>query len=121
MRAESTGFGYVVIDGKRYGHDVVLTDEVRPRRKELSKSLRSRFGHTPLTGEEILAYFRDYRPEVIVVGTGQFGALPLVGVDEAARELGAELIAKRTGEALKEYNRLVKEGRRVGALFHVTC
>ena len=121
MRAESTGFGYVVIDGKRYGHDVVLTDEVCPRRKELSKSLRSRFGHTPLTGEEILAYFRDYRPEVIVVGTGQFGALPLVGVDEAARELGAELIVKRTGEALKEYNRLVKEGKRVGVLLHVTC
>ena len=121
MRVEKTGFGYIVVDGMTYKHDVVLTDKISARRKELSAGMRREFGHTPLTDKEILEYFSDYRPEVIVVGTGQFGALPLVEVEEAAKELDAELVVERTPSAIDAYNKLKEEGKRVAAVFHVTC
>lgn len=118
---EATGFGYVVVDGERYDDDVVIAGGVMVRRKELSLKLREKYGHTPLTGEELLHYFSSDPPEVIVVGTGQSGMLPLVGVEEACRLLGSKLILTRTKEAVEAFNKLSSEGKKVGAVLHVTC
>ncbi|MEM1984246.1 MAG: MTH938/NDUFAF3 family protein [Candidatus Korarchaeum sp.] len=120
-RVDGTGFGYIVVDGERYDEDIVVTDKVFRRRKELSSELRKEYGHTPLTGEELLHYFSQDPPEVVVVGTGQSGMLPLVGVEGACELLGAELICERTREAVETFNKLSSEGRKVGAVFHVTC
>lgn len=121
MRVEATGFGYIIINGRRYEEDVVVSRSVKVRRKEISYYLRKEFGHTPLTGEELMHYFSEDPPEVIVVGTGQSEMMPLVGVEEACRELGAELIVKRTPEAAEIFNELQSKGKKVGAVFHLTC
>ncbi len=121
MRPEGTGFGYIVIDGVRYDHDVILFDKVQRRRKELSADLKKKYGHTPLTGREITEYFGKKKPEVLVIGTGQYGVLPLVEVEETASKLGISVIKARAPEAIEIYNRLKDEGRRVAAIFHVTC
>ncbi len=121
MRIDKTGFGYIVIDGARYDHDVVITDKVLPRRKEFSYRLREKYGHTPLTGEELRIYFEEYKPEVVIIGTGQYGSLPLTGVEEAAEELGVKLIIEKTPEAIETYNRLKDEKKDVAAILHVTC
>ncbi len=121
MRIDGTGFGYIIVDGVRYEHDLVLTDRIDPRNKELSYNLRESYGHTPLTGEELLSYFREYRPEIIVIGTGQYGSLPLVGVEEAAEKLGAKLIVDKTPKAIELYNELKSGGKSIAAIIHVTC
>ncbi len=121
MRPEETGFGYIVIDGVRYDHDVVLFDNIERRRKELSMDLKRRYGHTPLIGREIKEYFGERKPEVLVIGTGQYGALPTVEVEEVASELSISVIKARTPEAIGIYNRLKDEGKKVVAIFHVTC
>lgn len=120
-KVEATGFGYIVVDGERYDDDIVIASGLMVRKKELSLKLKGKYGHTPLTGEELLHYFSSDPPEVIVVGTGQSGMLPLVGVEEACKLLGSKLIFKRTKEAIEVFNKLSSEGKRVGAIFHVTC
>ncbi len=121
MRIDGTGFGYIVVNGTRYDHDVVITDKVLLRRKELSYHLRERYGHTPLTGEELRSYFGEYKPEVVIIGTGQYGSLPLAGVEEAAEELGVKLIIEKTPKAIETYNKLKDEKKNVAAILHVTC
>lgn len=121
MRIEATGFGYIIIDGRRYDDDIVISGDLRVRSKEISSKLRAEFGHTPLTGEEIRTYFSEDPPDVIVVGSGQSGMMPLVGVEEACRELGTELIVRRTPEAIEIFNDLLSKGKKVGGIFHVTC
>ncbi len=121
-----TGFGWVVINGERYSHDIiVLPDgEVLRRRKELSKNLRRVYGHTPFTLRE----FEDVvcrcgcRLEALVIGSGQFGDLPVLKeVYDAASRLGIKLIVMKTPEALSELKRLLSEGRCVAGVIHVTC
>jgi hypothetical protein len=118
MRIDGTGFGYIIVDGVRYDYDVVITDRVMKRKKELS-AVGS--GHTPLTGEEVLHYFSERPPEVLVVGTGQSGLMPLSGVKEACEKLNIELIVERTPDAVRTFNKLRESGRNVNAIFHVTC
>jgi hypothetical protein len=47
------GFGAIVIDGKRFEHDVVVeAGHIRRRKKGPSKAFRDRYGHTPLSPDE---------------------------------------------------------------------
>ena len=55
MDVEYPGYGAIVVEGKRFEHDVVVeAGEVRRRDKGPSKARRGQYGHTPLSaGEEI--------------------------------------------------------------------
>lgn len=123
MRVEDTGFGYVVIDGVRYEYDVVLCGEkVLRRPKELSRKYRGLYGHTPLSTEEMKELL-NLCPEarIVVIGTGQYGALPVP--EEAIREAekrGKRVIMLRTPEVSGKLSELSGEGR-VLAVIHVTC
>ncbi|ABM80548.1 Mth938-like domain-containing protein [Hyperthermus butylicus] len=123
-RVEGTGFGYIVINGACYEYDVVIYPDgtVARRPKYLSSSRKNVYGHTPLSrreAEHILS--KAGQVDYIVIGTGQYGALP---VEDDAKELfsaRAKLVLKPTRQAIEEYNRLAGEGHRVLAVFHVTC
>jgi len=74
MRFEHFGFGSIRIDGKTYGHDVVIDrGHVRRRKKKPSKQFRAEFGHTPLSIEEKI----PWKCRRIVIGTGT-GGLPVM-------------------------------------------
>ncbi len=121
----STGFGWVIVNGVRYRHDVIIMPDgsVVRRRKELSAKYRERYGHTPLSPEE----FRDLlracgNVDVVIVGTGQYGDMPVMeDVVRVAEEAGVKLIIERTPNALKEIRELLGRGVRAAALIHVTC
>jgi hypothetical protein len=113
-----TGFGWIEIGGVRYEHDVIVHagGDVTRRKKKASKSMREEYGHTPLSEAE-LDFLADEKPEVVYIGTGQYGNLP---------------VTRNAGAILTQYNGVVMptpeillaigaEERRFVAILHVTC
>ena len=118
-------FGRVVFKGTEYRHDIVVCNgEVKQRRKEISLHLRRKYGHTPLTGKEIMEYLKGCgEVQVLFIGTGVYGALPLTeDAEEVIGELsrkGVEVIREVTSDEL--LSRVEKEKRKYLAIIHTTC
>ncbi|MDE3089630.1 MAG: hypothetical protein KGJ80_09665 [Chloroflexota bacterium] len=120
-RLESAGFGWLVADGRRYDRDIIITVEgaIIPRPKQLSK----KYGgwHTVLGPEEIESALVG-NPQVLLVGRGHFSQLPIL--EETCALLAQRGVALETAsaaEALTRYDRLLREGKRVAVILHVTC
>ncbi len=112
MRFDSTSFGRVVLDGRVFTHDIIVTADgsVLDRPKNMGS-------HT-LSDSEVKSLLQG-RPEVIVIGTGQYGSLK-VGEDamNSLRRDGARIVVLPTPAAIREFN--AADGRKA-ALIHVTC
>jgi hypothetical protein len=118
MLAMKTRNGWVEIDRVRYDHDVIIhTDgSVTKRQKKPSKKFKVKYGHTPLSGAE-LGFLTGERPEIVYVGTGQYGDLPLT---PDARDLVGEYdaVIRPTPEIL---DMIAEETRPFVAVLHVNC
>ena len=110
---DSYDFGRIVIHGRRYTTDlIVFPDRVKDGwwRKE---------GHN--LHIEDLDEVVQHNPTVIIIGTGYSGLMKVpAGTREYVESKGIELIAQRTAEACKTFNRLIKSKKVVAAL-HLTC
>ena len=110
---ESYDFGRIVINGRKFGSDVVIfPDRVDGNwwRKE---------GHT-LSVDDVKEIV-EAKPEVLVIGTGYSGLMKIhPQTEQYLRSSGIELIAFETGRACKTFNELSKS-RRVVAALHLTC
>ena len=110
---DSYDFGRIIINGRRYTTDlIVFPDRVKEGwwRKE---------GHS-LHIKDLDEVVQD-NPEVLIVGTGYSGLMKVPAeTREYVKSKGIELIAQRTAEACKTFNRLVKSKKVVAAL-HLTC
>jgi hypothetical protein len=116
VRFQRFEFGSIRIDGKTYDHDVVLDGAVVMKRdKKASRSLRSTYGHTPLSPLENI----PWECSRLVIGTGAYGSLPIVPAfrDEAARR-GVTLVEVPTAVAIRL---LKKDSKSTNAVLHVTC
>ena len=122
---EEYRFGFIVINGKNYNHDV----EVRALKEEKIEILdwRRQEGHVIDAGDIKRAV--EQNPETIVIGTGESG---MAKITEEARQLvekkGIKLITDITEHAVKTFNIISKESleeegkqERVIGLFHLTC
>jgi hypothetical protein len=110
--------GWVEIDRVRYDHDVIIhTDgSVTKRQKKPSKKFKEKYGHTPLSGAE-LGFLTLERPEIVYVGTGQYGDLPLTpDARDLVREYDA--VIRPTPEIL---DMITEESRSFVAVLHVNC
>ena len=77
--------------------------------------------HTSRLGLDDVKEILACGPEVLIVGTGASGLMKIDGaLVDKLESLGIELIAKRTGGAVEEYNRIYKDKRVVFAM-HLTC
>lgn len=118
---QACGFGWFIANGRRYENDHIVTvnGEIVPRPKHLSK----KYGgwHTALGPEEI-EHALDGDPEILLIGCGHLGVLP---IRPEARALvaarGITLETLRVRDALARYAELVRAGKRVAAILHVTC
>jgi hypothetical protein len=111
---ESYIFGRMVIDGKEYSSDVIIL----PNRAK--DSWWRKRGHSLLV-EDVEEFIRKTKPEVIVLGTGKYGALEVLSeTKEYLSTRGIDLIAEKTDEACKTYNRLAQTKKVLGA-FHLAC
>ena len=117
MDAKLVSFGEIEIDGQRFAHDVVVDgDHVVRRRKGPSKAYRERYGHTPLSTDEVI----PWSAARLIIGTGASGQLPVMPeVYAEADRRGVEVIALPTREACE----VLKRGgaSRTAAILHVTC
>lgn len=106
-------FGSMTIDGKNYGNDLWLGV------KGVGQWWRKESHY--VDREDILEGLKE-KPEVVVIGTGASGVMEVgVEVGDLLKEKNIALIIKPTREAVREYNRLVKEGKNLIGFFHLTC
>jgi hypothetical protein len=94
MKIDGTVFGAITIDGKAYGHDVVvrLSGEVVKRKKKLSKKL---YGTSHVLSEDEAKFLFEKGCDQVVIGSGQFGNVHLSPEAEAYFERkGCEVLLK---------------------------
>ena len=113
-----TGFGWIEVNGTRYEHDVIIHADgaVTKRKKKASKVYRSEYGHTPLSEGE-LDFLADEKPELVYIGTGQYGDLPVTPKAESVLTHYNGVVMP-TPDLLPS---IVAEKRRFVAILHITC
>lgn len=113
-----SAFGWIEIGDIRYDHDVIVHQDgsVTKRSRKKSKDLKSAYGHTPLSEHE-LEFLEKEKPDIVYIGTGQYGDLPIT--PEAKKVLSRfETLILPTPEIL---DNVKKERRSFIAIIHVTC
>ena len=120
----STSFGEITINGKRYEYDVVVKKDgtVLKRPKEISAKKKTT-GHTPFTKEELEKILSDVGDvDVVVIGTGQSGALPIEeDVLLFLEQHDFSAFIATTPNAIFDFVELVKSGKNAVGIFHITC
>jgi len=110
---DSYSFGTITIDGNKFTKDLIIFPY------KINTNWRRKTSH--LLSEADIAEILDYKPEVLIIGTGASG---LMKVDDKVKDnlktLGIEFIIKKNFEAVTEYNRIYKDKKVVCAL-HLTC
>lgn len=115
---EKMGFGWIIIDGKKHWHDVVVYPDGKVKRRKGGLLM---FGSHKIKREEIEELYNS-GIEVLVIGTGTNGVAELT--DDARsfiKETKINLVELYSKEAIREFNKFVKKNKRVGAIIHVTC
>ncbi len=118
LKFKAPGFGEVKLFGHKYEQDSVIHVDgtVTKRKKKKSKDLKPLYGHTPLSERE-LDFLAEEKPEVVYVGVGYDGALPIT--EEAKQILSRyQAVTLKTPEVIA---RLAEERRVYAAIIHVTC
>lgn len=106
-------FGEFTINGKKFRSNIVLiNNSVKPGRYlENHELLIKDF-------DEILAA----NPEIVIIGTGASGVVkPSEEIKNEIESEGIQLIIEKSGEAIKTYNKLLKQKKKVAAFMHNTC
>ncbi|MBN2542054.1 hypothetical protein JXI42_04240 [bacterium] len=116
IKFDSTQFGSVTIDGKKYSDVIVAEDEVVARKKHVLKKM---YGTSHKISKNEVDKLTADNPEYIVIGTGQEGGMEIDKNTRKKIEEKAMLIILHTPEAIAKYNELV-ESHKVNALIHTT-
>ena len=114
MEIDDCSFGRIKIDGQEYTQDVIIY----PNR--IDSSWWRKEGHR-LQIEDI-GDILEAKPDVVVVGTGQYGGMKIdKGVEDLLRTKGIELRAAETSDACQTHNRLIKSKKIIVTALHLTC
>ena len=64
----------------------------------------------------------SFSPEYLVVGTGANGCMKVAQeVLDKAKELNIQVISQLTSQAVDTFNNLLKQGKKIAGVFHLTC
>ncbi len=115
---DSASFGSIIVDGKKYIHDIIISldGRVSKRKKKLSKQV---FGTSHVISLLEAEYVYESGAERIIVGAGHNGMVILS--TEAAdffRSNICSVVLLPTPEAAHAFN--TSTGKMI-ALFHITC
>ena len=115
----STKFGEITINGKKYGQVLIVGNVVFERDEE---RLRELFGTTHQIGDWEIESLLKENPEIVIIGTGQEGVLkPEKDFLEQMERVKVEVITAITPKAIEIYNEETEKGKQVNALIHTTC
>lgn len=111
-------FGSITVNNETFDKDIIITlnGEVKKRKKKLSKAV---YGTSHTISKDEAKYVYEDGVEVLIVGSGQYGAAELS--EEAVayfKKKNCRVILLPTPQAIKEWN--LTEGKMIG-LFHITC
>jgi hypothetical protein len=100
MRFGRFEFGSIQIDGVFYQYDVVIDGgRIRKRKKKPSKPFCGSYGDAPLSAAEDI----PWHCEQLLVGTGAYGALPIMA--EVEREAQARRVSINTVQPRRRHQR----------------
>ena len=106
-----------MVEGQDFHQAIIYGGKVEERERE---RLEKVFGTTHRVGDWEIKKLLLGKPEVVVIASGWEGALRVT--EEERKKLGrVDLRVLRSEEAIREYNKLIKEGRKVNILVHTTC
>lgn len=118
-KIDSVFWAKVKIDGQDHWQVLIIGEKVIPRKTE---RIKQEYGTDHIVADWEKELLLSESPEVILIVTGWSG---LLKVDEKFKNRitkgGVELRMVLTPKVVEEYNRLVKEGKKVNALIHTTC
>ena len=107
-------FGRIVVDGQICNSDIKIV------RDKLVPDWWRKSGHT--VAIEDVQDILDSDSTILVVGKGQPGYMRVTeSLKEHLNKNDIELIVEQTSDAIKIFNRLLQEGKRVSGGFHVGC
>ncbi len=110
---DSYQFGQIEVKGRTYRSDLIIYPD------HIDEKWWRKKGHS-LEIEDLEGIVKN-RPEVLVVGTGQYGVMKIPQqTREYLASLGIELIAENTQKACEIVNRMASQ-RKVVAALHLTC
>lgn len=118
MQVDKAEFGSITIDGKTYGHDVIiqLSGKIEKRRKKLSKE---KYGTSHIISEAEAKYVFEDGCDVLIVGAGHNGNVSLSQeASDYFDKKGCRVILQPTPEAIRFFNQ--SHEKKIG-LMHVTC
>jgi hypothetical protein len=118
VRIDGMGFGWIIIDGRKHRHDVVIFPNGDVKRRRGGFLMFGSHSFKRKEFEELCAEKMD----VLVVGTGTDG---VATISEEAKNFlektGIALVVLPSLEAVKKFNELIERSKKVGAIIHVTC
>jgi len=118
MHIDHTAFGEITIDGKIYGHDVIirLSGDIVKRKKKLSKQV---YGTSHIVSKDEAKFIFEKGCKQLILGSGQQGNVRLSPEAEAYfAKKNCHVVIQPTLQAIRAFNEA--HGKKIG-LFHVTC
>ncbi len=114
MKIDSYSFGSMTVDGKVYNKDLIIFPE------RIKANWWRREGHC--LAIEDLKEVIDYKPEVLIIGTGAYGAMDIPeSTKKMLKDKQIELIEKNSEQAYQIFNEYIEKGKKVVGAFHLTC
>ena len=114
MHIDFYEFGKIRIDNNFYSSDVIIFPDV------VTDHWWRQQGHN-LTVEDLNEVLQ-YRPQVLVIGTGYFGRMNIPEeTKQHIEQQGISLVALPTSDAVNELNRLQAQCVNAVGAFHLTC
>ena len=118
-KIDKVSWGKITVDGRGYHQVLIIGDEVLERK---SDKLHHLFGTTHQIADWEKNKLISRHPEIVLIGSGWSGLVKIEQeFEDKLKKEGVELRTVLTPRIVKEYNRLVGEGKRVNALVHTTC
>lgn len=111
---EDYSFGRIRISGKVYNSDLIITND------KIVENWWRKKGHE-ICLEDLRKYNvlnKDY--DVIIIGTGYYGMVKVL--DEVKDYFkGKDVFIADTKRAVEKFNEVIKTGKKVLGMFHLTC
>jgi hypothetical protein len=114
IKINSTEFGSITINNKKYNNDVIVSY------KGLVKEVEMQLRH--LISKKEFNLLLAEKPEIILIGTGTEGCMQISpDVRRLAEQKRIHILTFLSPEAIKKFNRLCESRERVAAFVHTTC